>query len=43
MASGDRDMRNRESLPLGEVAPRASLCENSPVIQPSSKNLPDNC
>ncbi len=43
MASGDENVENGESLTPKQIAPRASSRENSPVIQPPSKNLPENC
>ena len=43
MASGDENVENGESLTPKQIAPRASSREHSPVIQPPSKNLPENC
>ena len=43
MASGDANATSGELLAPEKIAPRASSRGNSPVIQPPSKNLPDNC
>ncbi len=43
MASGDENVENGESLTPKQIALRASSRENSPVTQPTSKNLPENC
>ena len=43
MASGDANGTSGELLAPEKIAPRASSRGNSPVIDPPSKNLPDNC
>ena len=43
MASGDANATSGELLAPEKIAPRATSRGNSRVIQPPSKNLPDNC